>query len=154
MSRIEQVRPPDPWPPPPRLDGRGRLVQDDYEPTEKARQLLKTILPKKVWIEFEERGVIQLTGKRGIYVISPYTQTEIRDLKSGRCVAHACLQLSTPAPSYDRVVAEYLLIKNDENLYWKTANIFSRSGNEFNNAVLFLIAFDFALFANLLLSIQ
>src|SRR5437667_304049 len=94
-----------------------------------------------------------ISGKRGNYVISPYSQTEIRDASSGRCVAYACLQLSIPAPTYDRMVAEYLLIKNAEDVYWKTANIFSRSGNEFGIATLFLIAFDIALFVNLLLEV-
>ena len=68
-------------------------------------------------------------------------------------VAYACLQLSIPAPTYDRMVAEYLLIRNAEDIYWKTANIFSRSGNEFGIATLFLIAFDIALFVNLLLEV-
>ena len=48
------------------------------------------------------------------------------------------------------MVAEYLLIKNAEDVYWKTANIFSRSGNEFGIAMLFMTAFNIALFANLL----
>jgi hypothetical protein len=111
------------------------------------------VLPENAWSELEEKGVIRLTGKRGSYVISPYSQTEIRDVTSGRCVAYACLQLSIPAPTYDRMVAEYLLIRNAEDVYWKTANIFSRSGNEFSIATLFLIAFDIALFVNLLLEV-
>ncbi len=95
----------------------------------------------------------QYSGKRGTYVISPYSQTEIRDSTTGRCVAYACLQLSIPAPTYDRMVAEYLLIRNAEDVYWKTANIFSRTGNEFGIATLFLIAFDIALFVNLMLEV-
>ena len=137
-----------------RLDMFTHPAQDDYERAkEKARQLLHSILPDNAWSELEERGVVRLSGKRGHYVISPYSQTEIRDSSSGRCVAYACLQLSIPAPTYDRMVAEYLLIKNNEDLYWKTANIFSRSGNEFSIATLFLIAFDIALFVNLLLEV-
>ena len=137
-----------------RLDVFSHPTQDDYERSkEKARQLLKTVLPEHKWNELQEKGVIRLTGKRGSYVISPYSQTEIRDPESGRCVAYACLQLSIPAPTYDRMVAEYLLIKNMEDFYWKTANIFSRSGNEFGIATLFLIAFDIALFVNLLLEV-
>ena len=129
-------------------------TQDDYERAkDKARQLLRYILPESSWAELEERGVIQFAGKRGTYVISPYSQTEIRDSSSGKCVAYACLQLSIPAPTYDRMVAEYLLIRNAEDVYWKTANIFSRSGNEFGIATLFLIAFDIALFVNLMLEL-
>jgi hypothetical protein len=120
---------------------------------DKARQLLRSILPDSTWSEFEEKGIIRCTGKRGTYVISPYSQTEIRDAASGLCVAYACLQLSIPAPNYDRMIAEYLLIRNDEDLYWNTANIFSRSGNEFGISTLFLMAFDIALFVNLFLEI-
>ncbi len=137
-----------------RLEVFSHPTQDDYERAkDKARQLLRSILPDSAWSELEEKGIIQLAGKRGTYVISPYSQTEIRDCVSGRCVAYACLQLSIPAPTYDRMVAEYLLIRNSEDLYWKTANIFSRSGNEFGIATLFLIAFDIALFVNLLLEV-
>lgn len=152
MSRIEQVRPPDPWPAPPR--NFFNSTQDDCEwAKEKARQLLETVIPEKSWMELQEIGIIRITGKRGIYEISPYNQTVIRDIKTGRCVAYACLQLSVPAPSYDRMVAEYLLIRNAEDVYWKTANMFSRNGNEFGIATLFLIAFDVALFVNLLLEV-
>jgi len=137
-----------------RLDIYSHPTQDDYKRAkDKARILLRQILPEKSWKELEDKGVIHVEGKRGHYVISPYSQTEIRDLASGRCVAYACLQLSIPAPTYDRMVAEYLLIRNAEDIYWKTANIFSRSGNEFGIATLFLIAFDIALFVNLLLEI-
>jgi hypothetical protein len=139
---------------PQRLDVFSHPTQDDYERAkDKARQLLRSILPENAWIELEERGVIQYAGKRGTYVISPYSQTEIRDSTTGRCVAYACLQLSIPAPTYDRMVAEYLLIRNAEDVYWKTANIFSRTGNEFGIATLFLIAFDIALFVNLMLEV-
>ncbi len=137
-----------------RLDVFSHPTQDDYENAkDKARQLLRQILPENSWTELEERGVIQFAGKRGHYVISPYSQTEIRDSISGKCVAYACLQLSIPAPTYDRMVAEYLLIRNAEDVYWKTANIFSRSGNEFGIATLFLMAFDLALLVNLLLTV-
>jgi len=137
-----------------RLDIFSHPTQDDYERAkDKARQLLRSILPDRSWAELEDKGVIQIEGRRGNYVISPYSQTEIRDSASGRCVAYACLQLSIPAPTYDRMVAEYLLIRNAEDVYWKTANIFSRNGNEFGIATLFLIAFDAALFVNLLLEV-
>jgi hypothetical protein len=134
-----------------RLDVFSHPTQDDYERAEdKAGQLLRSILPENTWSELEETGVIQCTGKRGTYIISPYFQTEIRNVASGRCVARACLQLSIPAPTYDRMVAEYLLIRNAEDVYWQTANIFFRGGNKFGVLDLFLIAFDIALFVNLL----
>lgn len=67
-------------------------------------------------------------------------------------LAYACLQLSVTAPSYDRVVAEYLLLKNAEDAYWKTANVFSRQ-QSIGLPEVFLIAFDVALFVNFLLEI-
>jgi len=127
------------------------MTDDEHERAkEKARQLLRQILPESAWSELENKGVIQVGGKRSNYVISPYSQTEIRNLSSGRLVAYACLQLSTPAPTYDRMIAEYLLIKNAEDVYWKTASIFRRDWNELGIDVLFLIAVDFALFVNML----
>ena len=153
MSRIEEVRPPDPWPAPPTLLPLSP-TQGDYERAkDKARQLLKYILPKNSWKELEETGVFQITGKRGIYFISSPHKTEIRDLKSGRTVAYACLQMTIPAPTYDRMVAEYLLIKNDEDFYWKTANIFSRTRDDFCIGIFFFIAVDIVLFASLFLEI-
>ena len=137
---------------PQRLEVYSDPTQDDYERAkENARELLRSILPESSWVDLEERGVIHYVGKRATYVISPYSQTEIRDTSSGRCLAYACLQLSIAAPTYDRMVAEYLLIRNAEDAYWKTANIFSRGGNEFGIATLFLIAFDIALLVNLVL---
>ena len=63
-----------------RLDIFSHPTQDDYERAkDKARQLLRQILPESAWVELEDRGVIQVAGKRGNYVISPYSQTEIRD---------------------------------------------------------------------------
>ncbi len=123
----------------------------DQRAKDKARQLLREILPKEAWWELEDRGVIKITGQRGQYVISPYAQTEIRDIATGRCVAYACLQLTIEAPTYDRMVAEYLLIKNVEDVYWKIANIFSRSHNEFSIAKRLLIVLDIAMFVNLLI---
>src|SRR5262245_66601450 len=104
---------------PQRLDVFSHPTQDDYERAkDKARLLLRTVLPENSWVELEERGVIQYVGKRGTYVISPYSQTEIRDTSSGRCVAYACLQLSISAPTYDRMVAEYLLYSYFIDFYW------------------------------------
>lgn len=137
---------------PPRLDLGHPTQNDDYERAkDKARELLKSILPASIWTELEDKGTIQITRKRGTYIISLYSQTEIRDLATGRCVAYACLQLSVAAPTYDRMVAEYLLIKNAEDVYWKTANIFYQNVTITQLGLFLLTAFDMALFINLLL---
>lgn len=132
-----------------RLDVCMYTTQDDFERSkEKARELAQSIFPTDEWKNFEEKGIVCITGKRGSYIISPYSQTEIRDLQSGQCTAYACMQLTVPAPTCDRMIAEYLLIKNAEDVYWKTANIFQRSASEFSFLVFFLALFDFALFTS------
>jgi hypothetical protein len=125
--------------------------QDDWDAKDKARELLRLVLPGEEWSQLETKGVLKFRGQRALYVISPYSQTEIRDTVTGRCVGHACLQLSIPAPTYDRVAAEYLLLKNSEDTYWKTANIFEQ--NELQIIVPLLTFFDVLLFVYLLLEI-
>jgi hypothetical protein len=126
--------------------------QDDYDQAkEKARRLLRQVLPDERWEEFESCGTIHLKAKDWVYVISN-SPTEICHPITNKRVAISCLQLSIPAPVCDRMVAEYLLIRNAEDVYWKTANVFP-IGFEFNIPTLFLIAFDIALFVNLLLEL-
>lgn len=127
---------------------------DIYAPNreeEKAGLLLYSVLPAEAWTAFKKKRVIILEGERNTYVLSPTTQTEIRDKQTGRLLARACLQLSIPAPRYDRLLAEYLILKNDEDFYWKTANIFSQNG--WDLAVPILIVGNLVLLINLLLEI-
>jgi len=105
-----------------------------------ARQLLLSILPEDLGREFRASGSITVTGDRNTYILSLTSQTEIRNKTTGQPFAHACLQLSLPAPQYDRVVAEYLLITNNEDLYWQAANIFPELQN-FTQAILALLTF-------------
>jgi hypothetical protein len=93
-------------------------------PNERARHIVRAVLPDATWSAFEEKGFIAFKGKRGEYIISPHSTTEIREPGTGRHVGQACLQLSMPAPVYDRMITEYLLLKNAEDFYWQTANIF------------------------------
>ena len=126
--------------------------QEDWDHAkEKARELLHTILPEDAWTRLEAKGIIEFAGRRGTYVISPHSQTEIRDLATGRRIAYGCLQLSIPAPADDRMAAEYLLLKNAEDVYWRTANIFAHNCSGI--AVLFLSVFDIALFVHLLMEV-
>jgi hypothetical protein len=115
---------------------------------ENARHLLWSVLPDDVWQDLTKKGVIVYEGERNLYILSTASQTEIRDKTSRRLVARACLQLSVPAPQSDRVLVEYLILRNDEGLYWKTANIFSQDGWDIVIPLLFLI--DLVLLINLL----
>jgi len=88
----------------------------------KARQLLCQILPDEAREEFLTYDAFHWNGKNGTYRISRDAQTEI--YRNGRLHAHACLQLTIPAPSYDRMIAEYLILNSNERLYWSKANIY------------------------------
>jgi hypothetical protein len=91
-------------------------------PEAKARRLLCEILPTRALKEFLEKDYFHHYGKLGVYRISRDSQTEI--YRKGRLAASGCLQLTIFAPSYDRMIAEYLILANDEQLYWIKANIF------------------------------
>jgi len=52
------------------------------------------------------------------------------------------------------MVAEYLIIRNAESVYWKTANIFAPNRKKLGIAeAWFFIAFDSAAFIHLLLEV-
>jgi hypothetical protein len=125
---------------------------DGYEAAKaRARSLLLEILPPLERDRFANTGVIHVMGSRSgyVYEISPGFQTAIH--RQGQVIAYACLQLSMPFPAFDRMVAEYLLIKNDENLYLVKANVFPNDRPR-RIARLFLILFDVALVVNLVLA--
>lgn len=107
------------------LDSVSGPTENDWDiAKEKAITLLKNILPKREWREFKKTGFVNVVGVKNAYSIIPFGQTTVKDLKSNKILAYSCLQLSVPAPTYDRMIAEYLLITNDENLYLKTVNLF------------------------------
>ena len=83
------------------------------------------------------------------YRISERSQTEIH-ANGGRPSATACMQLSIPAPSCDRMIAEYLILKNDEALYWKIANVFPLERNASDSSLLLFMLLDLGLILNLL----
>jgi hypothetical protein len=91
-------------------------------PESKARRLLCEILPERALKEFLEKDYFHHYEKLGVDRISRDSQTEI--YRKGRLAASGCLQLTIFAPSYDRMIAEYLILANDEQLYWTKANIF------------------------------
>lgn len=87
--------------------------------------LLKSLISESQRNELAEKGVISVRAASGkTYVINPYTQTSVYSGK--RLIAYACMQLSIPAPTYDRMLAEYLLIVNDEAEYLRKVNWFSQ----------------------------
>jgi hypothetical protein len=115
----------------------------------KARALLCDILPEKALHEFLSKGFFHYAGKHGVYRIRQDSQTEL--YRHGRLTATACLNLTVFAPSYDRMLAEYLILKNDEALYWNKANIFPAKPRFFSLRVLSVAALDLALALKLIL---
>jgi hypothetical protein len=122
-------------------------ARDHTPATEKARRLLCQILPAGAREQFLMHGFFDWHGKRARYRIHRSAQTEI--YINGSLHARACLQLTIPAPSCDRMIAEYLILRNDETLYWSKANIESvRRTPPYASAVVFL--FDLALLLKLI----
>lgn len=118
-------------------------------PEAKSKQLLCEILPLRALQEFLEKDYFHHVGKLGTYRICRNSQTEI--YRKGRRAAAGCLQLSVFAPSYDRMAAEYLILSNNEQLYWTKANIFpARRAIDFR--IVAAAALDFVLLLNLALA--
>jgi len=117
-------------------------------PEARAKQLLCEILPERALKEFIEKDYFHYYGRLGVYRISRDSQTEI--YRKGRLAASGCLQLSIFAPSYDRMAAEYLILANDEHLYWNKANIFPARPT-FHFWVLAVAALDITLLLKLVL---
>src|SRR5262249_19318418 len=113
----------------------------------KARQLLCEILPQNARQELLQKDCFHHQGKVALYKICRNSQTEL--YRNGRLTALGCLQLTIFAPTYDRMVAEYLILKNDERLYWTKANIFPVRCR-IDLRLLALALFDLALLLNLI----
>jgi len=115
--------------------------------TASARRLLCEILPEKSRQEFLTTGSFYHEGNGVVYRLSERSQTEI--YTNGHHSATACLQLSMPAPGCDRMIAEYLILKNDERLYWRVANVLPLGSRRFDYRLLLITVFDLTLLLNL-----
>ena len=113
----------------------------------KAKQLLCEILPLNARQELLEKDCFHHQGNVALYKICRKSQTEV--YRNGRLAASGCLQLTIFAPAYDRMAAEYLILRNDERLYWTKANIFPIR-RSFDVRLLAIIVFDLALLLNLI----
>jgi len=135
-------------------DTASRSFQDSEElmkgnsATAKARRLLCEILPDNARQDFLMTGSFVHEGDGVTYRISERSQTQI--YVNGHHSAIACLQLSIPAPGCDRMIAEYLILKNDERLYWNLANVLPLETTRFDYRLLLALAFDVTLLVNLL----
>ena len=125
-------------------------MHDSQPPDVRARELLSRVLPDAQWTEFAKTDSFEVSGSRGIYQMSSGGTTRVLDLRTRQLRATACLQLTVPAPAADRLIAEYLLVANDENLYWRTANVFPTSIDNRSFALFMLLVLDLFLFAVLM----
>jgi hypothetical protein len=114
----------------------------------RARRLLCEILPEKPRTEFLTTGSFYHEGNGVTYRISERSQTQI--YTNGRPSATACVQLSIPAPGCDRMIAEYLILRNDERLYWKVANVLPLDYKRFDSRLLVMAGLDVTLLLNFL----
>ena len=124
-------------------------ITDGNSARAKARQLLCEILPENALREFLTNGFFHHEGNGVTYRICEQSQTEIYG--NGRLSATACLQLSIPAPGCDRMIAEYLILKNDEAFYWNTANVFPAKTTILDSRLFLIATLDFALILKLVL---
>ncbi len=116
-------------------------------PDARARELLRHVLTERQWTQFDETGVFEVSGSRGTYQMSCRELTRVLDPQTSRLLVTTCLQLSVSAPAPDRLIAEYLLILNDEDLYWRTANVFPTGTDNRSLAVFLVLLLDVFLFA-------
>lgn len=122
-------------------------------PDNRAMELLRRVLPETQCAQFTETGILEVSGCRGIYRICASDLTRILDAQTRRPINSACLQLSVTAPVHDRIIAEYLFIRNDEDLYWRTANIFPAGLDNLRFAVVLTALLDLMLLAIVLVQL-
>lgn len=88
-----------------------------------AEKLLAEVLPPEAYLELAATGYCDIPGKRHKrYRLYRNVKTEIE--KQDGSWWSSCIHLTdSQAPDTDRIVAEYLLITQDEAEYLKTANL-------------------------------
>jgi hypothetical protein len=124
-----------------------RVIPEADSARLKARQLLCEMLPPAQRQELLATDSFHQRGKLATYRICSGSQTEL--YRDGRLVAHGCLQLTVPSPSYDRMIAEYLILNSDEGLYWEKANILPITSRRVGVSLILLIVFNIGLLLNL-----
>src|SRR5437879_794172 len=107
---------------------RARRVREgkmaNRQSTEKGpRKLLRTILSDTEWNQFYQTGNPDVAGQAVIYRFRTSGLSQVLDSGSRRLVTTTRLPPATAASARDRVIADYLLIRNDENVFWQTAYI-------------------------------
>jgi len=117
-----------PAPPAPEAPPATRVEHDAGLPERTARQWLRKLLSAQAE-QYDAHGYLEV----GSTLIPGRSYRIYRDgcftsvYEAGREVAGSCLKLRNPSlPPTDRVIAEYFLIRGDEDTYLTTANIVRR----------------------------
>jgi len=90
-----------------------------------AGELLRSIVSERQWIQFQQTGTVEIAAHAGIYRIHMAGPTHVLDSETRRPVTTTRWQPAVPGSARDRVIAEYLLIRDHEDRYWQTASICS-----------------------------
>ena len=86
-----------------------------------AERLLRSVLPEDLCVSLSAIGECEVQGKKYRYKLFKNKKTHCIQ---GDKIFSCCIELSdSEAPDTDRIVAEYLLIRNDEARYLSTANL-------------------------------
>lgn len=93
----------------------------------RAARLMEAVIPAKC--RQRNGREIVIVKNEIIYRISRYSQTEVYIVDGAnrvKWIATACLQFAVDKdiPEEDRMIAEYLLLENDEHAYWQTAGVY------------------------------
>lgn len=112
-------------------------IPDD--PKTNAERLLMEVLPADCYIALAAHGSFTVDAKRNRYRLFKGRKTELEGLAMAGPKWSACIHPSdTECPDADRIVAEYLMIRNDEEQYLKIANL-TEIGNIGGMAQRFLV---------------
>jgi len=114
-----------------------------------ARELLLSILSEEEWNRFNQAGVLEIAAKCGVNRLNVNGPTRLLDSGTRNVVATTHFQILPAGSARDRVIAEYLLIRNDENLYWQTVRITPEKSRSRLYLLLSIAAFDIALLVTL-----
>src|SRR5215468_5867056 len=136
------------------MDNMGELMSHQQSSKSAARELLQWILSEEQWNRFNQSGTLELEAKGGVYRLSTNGPTKVLDSATRRVVATTRLQQAGTASARDRVIAEYLLIRNDENLYWQSAIIAPEKPSSHRRLSLLMAAFDTILLLILLAQLR
>ena len=93
-------------------------------PSMRAYGLLRQVLTPEDLAWMDRTNEVRVRTYLHTYRITAWDQTLVERNMDGKVFLKACVQLLQLVPAYDRVIAEYLLIRSDEKRYWNTANFF------------------------------